>query len=187
VPPGEAGAALEVTAGGPRLSGKSRLALGIVGAVLLLDVLTKLWVVRTFDFHESVPVLGDWVRLTYTHNPGAAFGIHVGEHSRVFFLTLSLVALGVLGLLYRSTAAGDRLRLIALSLVAGGAIGNILDRIRFERGVVDFLDVGIGSFRWPVFNLADMAVSSGAILLLISFYAEDRQARDAATAEREKP
>ena len=65
-----------------------------------------------------------------------------------------------------------------LALVAGGAVGNIVDRIRFERGVVDFLDVGIGAFRWPVFNVADAAVSVGAVLLLVSFYLEERRERD---------
>jgi signal peptidase II len=121
-----------------------------------------------------VPVLGEFFRLTYTHNPGAAFGINIGEHSRVFFLILSLVALIVLGVIYRATPAADRLRLLALALVSAGAVGNIIDRLRFEAGVVDFLDVGLGSHRWPIFNVADMAVSIGAVLLLISFYFEDR-------------
>lgn len=172
--PGEAGAPASVTAVGEGPS-KRVLALTIVAVVLVCDMLTKLWIIQNFSLYESVPVLGEWVRLTYTHNRGAAFGIHVGEHSRLFFLVLSLVALVVLGLLYRGTAATDRLRIGALSLVAGGAVGNIVDRIRYERGVVDFLDVGIGSHRWPVFNVADMAVSTGAILLLVSFYAEGRQ------------
>ncbi len=154
--------------------GKVALAAIVIAIVLGLDIVTKAWAVRSLTLYEPVPVLGDVVRLTYTHNPGAAFGIHVGEHSRVFFLTLSLVALVVLGLIYRSTPAWDRLRLFALALVAGGALGNILDRIRYEAGVVDFLDVGIGATRWPVFNVADMAVSTGAVLLLISFWLEGR-------------
>ena len=87
---------------------------------------------------------------------------------------LSLVALVVLGLIYRSTPARDRLRLLAVALVSAGAIGNIIDRFRFEAGVVDFLDVGIGVHRWPIFNVADMAVSVGAVLLLISFYFEEK-------------
>jgi signal peptidase II len=121
-----------------------------------------------------VPVLGDLFRLTYTHNPGAAFGINIGEQSRLFFLVLSLLALVVLGIIFRSTPASDRVRLVAVALVSGGAIGNIIDRIRFEAGVVDFLDVGIGAHRWPIFNVADMAVSTGAVLLLISFYFEEK-------------
>lgn len=158
--------------------GKGRLLAVVASLVVVLDVITKQWVVSTFALHQSVPVLGDFVRLTYTHNPGAAFGINIGEHSRLFFLVLALLALVVLGVLYRATPAWDRLRLFAIALVAGGAVGNVLDRIRYERGVVDFLDVGVGSTRWPVFNVADMAVTSGAILLLISFYLEGREATD---------
>ncbi|MFQ5888443.1 MAG: signal peptidase II [Gemmatimonadota bacterium] len=174
--PGEGEAALELSAERPLVS-KVALLLVVVGVVLALDVTTKLWIVQNFAPHESEPVLGDFFRLTYTHNRGAAFGINVGEHSRVFFLTLSLVALGVLAIIYRATPAWDRLRLFGVALVSAGAVGNILDRLRYEAGVVDFLDVGIGSNRWPVFNVADMAVSIGAILLLTSFYVEERVAR----------
>ena len=159
--------------------GPSKVAITVtaIAVVLTLDILTKLWVIRTFDLYETTPVLGDFFRFTYTHNRGAAFGIDIGEHSRMFFLVLSLVALGVLGAIYRATPAWDRLRVLALSLVAGGALGNILDRIRFERGVVDFLDFGIGSSRFPVFNIADTAVTIGATLLLISFWLEGRRER----------
>ena len=166
-------------------SGSSRLVITLVtiGVVLILDILTKMWVVNSFTLYESRPVIDGFFRFTYTHNPGAAFGINIGEHSRIFFLVLALVALGVLGTIYRSTPASDRLRVFALSLVAGGAVGNILDRLRFEAGVVDFLDFGIGASRFPVFNIADTAVSIGAILLLISFWLEGRHEAAAAEAD----
>lgn len=147
----------------------------ILLVVLALDIVTKAWIVRTMPMYDRRSVLGDFFRLTYTHNPGAAFGIQIGEHSRIFFLVLSLVALGVLFVIYRGTPSWDRLRIVALSLVAGGALGNILDRIRYERGVVDFLDFGIGDSRFPVFNIADSAVTVGATLLLISFWLEGRR------------
>jgi signal peptidase II len=153
---------------------KTALLLAVVAAVVALDVVTKMWVVQNFTVGEIRLVLGNVLRLTYTHNRGAAFGINVGEHSRLFFLVLSLVALVVLGLIYRATSATDVVRLFAVALVAGGAIGNIIDRLRYAEGVVDFIDVGIGQHRWPIFNVADMAVSSGAILLLISFYFEEK-------------
>lgn len=153
---------------------KTALLAAVVGSVVVLDFVTKMWAMNSLTFGYPVPVIGDFFRLTYTHNPGAAFGINIGEHSRVFFLVLSLVALVVLGLIYRSTPASDRLRLLAVALVSAGAIGNIIDRLRFEAGVVDFLDVGVGSYRWPIFNVADMAVSIGAVLLLISFYFEEK-------------
>ncbi|MFW6084376.1 MAG: signal peptidase II [Gemmatimonadota bacterium] len=165
---------------------KRWLLLGVAGAVLLLDLLTKQWIVQTMIMHETRPVLGEFFRLTYTHNPGAAFGLNIGEHSRLFFLALSLVALGVLGWMYAATPRGDVLRLSALALVCGGATGNILDRVRYEAGVVDFIDVGVGGFRFWIFNVADSAVSVGAVLLLVSFYLEERReqrGRDAVPAD----
>ena len=157
----------------PRVN-KGRLLAGVIGSTLLLDVLTKQWIVTSMVLYEIRPVLGDVLRFNYTHNPGAAFGINIGEHSRIFFLALSLIALVVLGLMYRSTPRRDVLRLAAVALVCGGAIGNILDRLRYEAGVVDFIDIGIGSHRFWIFNVADSAVSVGAVLLLISFYLEEK-------------
>lgn len=160
---------------------KGVLLLAVAGITLLLDVLTKQWIVATLVLYEIRPVFGEFFRLTYTHNPGAAFGINIGEHSRLFFLALSLVALVVLGWMYRITPRRDVLRLASLALVCGGAIGNILDRVRYDAGVVDFIDIGFGSHRFWIFNIADSAVSIGAVLLLISFYLEER--RDARAAE----
>lgn len=156
---------------------KPALALLVLLVVVTLDLATKWWVVNNMGYHETISVIGDVVRLTYTHNPGAAFGINIGEHSRIFFLVLSIVALGVLAAIYRSTPATDRLRLVAVALVGSGAVGNIIDRLRYERGVVDFVDIGIGSHRWWVFNVADSAVTVGAILLLVSFLLEEARER----------
>ena len=147
----------------PGSANKTAFLLAVVGTVVVLDFLTKMWAMSSLTLGYPVPVLGEFFRLTYTHNPGAAFGINVGEHSRIFFLVLSVVALIVLGFIYHSTPVNDRLRLFAIALVSAGAVGNI-----------DFLDVGIGRHRWPIFNVADMAVSIGAVLLLISFYFEDK-------------
>lgn len=160
-----------------REAGKLPLMVSVAGAVLVTDLLTKAWVTSTFALYQSVEVLGEFFRFTYTHNPGAAFGINIGDGSRIFFLVLSLLALGVLVWLYRITPVRDRLRLFAVALATGGALGNIVDRIRYERGVVDFLDVGLGGLRWPVFNVADMAVSVGAVLMVVSIYREERRER----------
>ena len=92
-------------------------------------------------------------------------------------MTLTLIALVALFLIYRTTPRQDVLRLIAVALISAGAIGNILDRLRYEAGVVDFIDVGIGDLRFWTFNVADSAVSVGAVLLLISFWREERRAR----------
>jgi signal peptidase II len=121
-----------------------------------------------------VDLIGEYLRLTYIHNPGAAFGIHVGEYSRIIFLVLSVVALVALAAMYWSTPLKDKVRLTAISLICAGALGNLIDRVRSAQGVVDFIDVGIGDLRWPVFNVADIAVTTGAIFLALSLWQEDR-------------
>jgi signal peptidase II len=159
------------------MRGKLGLYLGVVGFVLVLDLVTKLIAQQVLPPYRPVPVLGDFFRLTYIYNPGAAFGLNVGGASRWIFLVLALVAVVVLFLMYRSTPVQDRLRLWAICLVTGGALGNVIDRIRSPRGVVDFFDFGIGHLRWPVFNIADIAVTCGAILLAVSLWREDAEER----------
>lgn len=163
--------------GGSWASGKIGLLVGILGTVVAFDVATKLMIQRTFRLYQQVDVVGDYVRLTYIYNPGAAFGIHVGDYSRVIFLVLSVVALAALVGMYWTTPAKDRVRLASIALICGGAIGNLIDRVRSEAGVVDFLDVGIGDMRWPVFNVADIAVTTGAIFLALSLWREDQDPR----------
>ncbi len=157
-----------------RASGKFGLYAGVVGGVLVLDIITKLLTQRLLPPYQPVPILGEFFRLTYIYNPGAAFGLHLGENSRYIFLLLALVAVVVLAMMYRGTPATDRARLYAIASVTGGAIGNLIDRVRSTRGVVDFLDFGLGSVRWPVFNVADIAVTVGAILLAISLWREEQ-------------
>lgn len=154
---------------------KIRLFALVVGAVLGVDLVTKLLIQQNLHLYQQVPVIGDYVRLTYIHNPGAAFGIHLGEYSRVIFMALSVVALVALGGMYLATPAEDRVRLMAISLICGGALGNLVDRVRSPQGVVDFLDFGIGNLRWPVFNVADVAVTTGAIFLALSLWREERE------------
>jgi signal peptidase II len=142
-------------------------------ATVLLDLITKLIAEATLLRTPGIPVFGDWFQLRLVYNQGAAFGLHVGPYSRWIFFTVALIAVFVLTRMSRSSPVGDRFRQLALGLVAGGAIGNLIDRIRSPRGVVDFLDVGVGSLRWPTFNVADIAVSCGAIALAISLWRED--------------
>ena len=150
----------------------------IVAAVVGLDVITKLWIQRSLRLYEQIEIVGDYLRLTYIYNPGAAFGIHVGEYSRIVFLVLTLVALVALIAMYWTTPSSDRIRLYSIALICGGALGNLIDRVRSARGVVDFLDVGIGAMRWPVFNVADMAVTVGAVLLALSLWSEETAPRE---------
>jgi len=140
---------------------------------VVLDLITKLIAEATLLRTPGVSVFGDWFQLRLVYNPGAAFGLHVGPHSRWIFFTIALIAVVVLTRMSRSSPVGDRFRQLALGLVAGGAVGNLIDRLRSPRGVVDFLDVGVGLHRWPTFNVADIAVSCGAIALAVSLWRED--------------
>ena len=149
----------------------------VLAFVTTLDVVTKGYAERLLG-PQRIPhdVLGSWVRLTLVYNPGAAFGLNLGAQSRWIFTVLTLVALVILGRLYGATRGGDTPRVLALAFVCAGAIGNLIDRLRSGLGVVDFIDIGFGDSRWPTFNVADMAVSIGAVLLAWVLWQEDRAA-----------
>ena len=134
--------------------------------ILILDQVTKVVVDRTMDLYQSIPVLGDFFRLTYIHNAGAAFGLNIG--SPLVHTIFSLAALGVLVWLWRTAPPGALLLRYALVVVLGGAVGNIIDRVRLGK-VIDFFDFGLGDLRWPVFNVADSAVTVGIFLLIIAY------------------
>ncbi len=154
----------------------------IATAVVLFDALTKVIAVdRLTPAYVPHPVLGEWFRLTLVYNPGAAFGLHLGPYSRWIFMALTVVATVLMWRLFRTGPADAKWRSWALALVTGGALGNLVDRVRSPRGVVDFLDVGVGAWRWPTFNVADIAVSSGAIILAVVLWNEEE---DRVAAER---
>ncbi len=157
--------------------------------VVFADVITKAIAVAALA-PALIPhsVIGEFARLTLVYNRGAAFGIHVGPYSRPIFTVLTIGALAILWRLYRATEPTDRKRVVALALVSAGAIGNLIDRIRSSRGVVDFIDLGTASWRWPTFNIADIAVTTGAALLATVLWQEDRAAaREAAAARTGTP
>jgi signal peptidase II len=139
----------------------------ITATILVLDQLTKYLVVQRFRLHESVRVIPGFFDLTYVRNPGAAFGFLAGAPGMwrsIFFITVSIVALAVIVALVRQTR--DRLPLIAFALIGGGAVGNLIDRVRFGE-VVDFIDWYYRTFHWPTFNIADSAITLGVGLLAI--------------------
>lgn len=168
---------------------KALVFLLIFPVILALDLATKSWALDTLMV-ESRELFGGLVPLTLAFNKGAAFGMSIGEDSRWFFIPVTIVALVLLGVLYKQADKRDYLRLVSVSLVVSGAMGNLYDRVRWDRGVVDFLgpiDLPIfGPF--PIFNVADMAITCGAILLAISFWIEERQeaAREAAAKAAEQ-
>lgn len=164
-----------------------RLFWGTAVAVVLADFVTKLLAESFLARRLPLQVLGDFVQLRLVYNEGAAFGLHVGDNSRWIFLGLAVVALFVLGSLVRGTRPGDRFRLLSLALVCGGAVGNLVDRIRSSQGVVDFVDIGIGAWRWPTFNVADSAITIGAIALGLSLWQEGRAQQRAKEARAAEP
>jgi signal peptidase II len=156
--------------------------------VVVADLVTKLLAESLLARHLPVQVIGDYVQLRLVYNQCAAFGLCLGgpEYSRWIFFGLAIVALLVLRSMVLSTRPGDRFRIVSLALVCAGAVGNLVDRIRSAQGVVDFVDVGIGSTRWPTFNVADSAITVGAIALAVSLWLEGRaqeRAKEAGAAQ----
>jgi signal peptidase II len=143
-------------------------------SVITLDVITKELAVRYLSPpHIPHSIIGDVVRFTLAYNPGAAFSMSLGEKSRYIFGGFALIALVILWRLYRSSAPREHARVFALALCWGGAAGNLIDRFRARASVVDFIDIGVGNVRFWTFNVADSAVTIGAILLALVLWRED--------------
>ena len=158
----------------------------IIPTVLILDFITKRWALTALDAGNRLEILGGWVPLTLAFNRGAAFGISVGEDSRWFFVPITILALVLLLVLLRQAEKRDWLRLVSISMVVAGALGNLYDRVRWSRGVVDFIGpIDLGLMDWPIFNVADMSITGGAVLLAISFWREEQRERIAAMAVEE--
>jgi signal peptidase II len=158
---------------------------GIVLPVLVLDVLTKWWALAALEPGHTHRLLG--MPITLAFNTGAAFSIGAGpEAARWFFIVFKVVALGVIWHLARTARPGDWLRLAGLGLLAAGTLGNLVDRVRWAGGVVDFIGpVNLGFMYWPIFNIADSAITCSVALLAVSFWREDaRQAARATQAGR---
>jgi signal peptidase II len=158
-------------------SARNRLFWTTAIVVIILDQLTKEWAVRALQPpHIPHEILGDFLRFTLAFNKGAAFSMSVGEHSRWIFGTFAMIALVILWRLFRGSRDGEIMRVLALALAFGGAAGNLIDRFRPRASVVDFIDIGLGNVRFWTFNLADTAVTFGAIMLAIVLWKEDTAA-----------
>src|ERR1700694_4662782 len=134
--------------------------------IVLVDVATKRFAVSQLA-PPYVPrdVIGDFLRFTLAFNSGGAMSLSLGPSSRWWFTLLSLATLVVLAYMYKQSSPNDRIQLASLALICGGAVGNLIDRVRSQRGVVDFIDIGIGTHRFWTFNIADMAVTIGTATL----------------------
>lgn len=151
---------------------------GLVGAgILALDQVTKFAVQQGMALHQSFPLLGEVVQLTYIRNPGAAFGITFG--GRWIYLVLSVIACAVMIYYYFRLPSVERWGRYAMTGILGGALGNLVDRAIYGE-VTDFIDIGVGAYRWPVFNVADSAITIGIILLFTRLSAINRILNDEA-------
>jgi signal peptidase II len=152
------------------------LALITLGTVWL-DQATKASIMQAMRLHESVPIIPNFFSLTYIRNPGAAFGILATSSTGfrlLFFAFTSLFALVLLGTIFFRLQQDDWMGQISIAGILGGAVGNLLDRVRLGE-VIDFLDFYVNGYHWPAFNVADAAISVGVFFLILRFALEKKQ------------
>jgi signal peptidase II len=140
--------------------------------VVLADQITKLMISRGFEPGQSVSIIGDTIRITFVTNTGAAFGMMRGGSTILLVFSVAVIIGVTIWLLrLKDPPAAKK---VALALILGGALGNLVDRARLGR-VVDFIDIGYGSIRWPAFNVADTSITAGALLLALAIFLEGRR------------
>ena len=144
---------------------------------VVLDQVTKAQIMETMRLHESIPIIPDFFSLTYIRNPGAAFGLLASSGTMfrlIFFAVTSLFAVGLLGMIFFRLRPDDWIGQISIAAIFGGAIGNLLDRVRYGE-VIDFLDFYVERYHWPAFNVADAAISVGVFFLILHFALEKKE------------
>jgi signal peptidase II len=141
-------------------------------AVVLLDQFLKAYVGATMNLHESIPIIEGYFNITYVKNPGAAFGFLANsapEFRSLFLISVTVIAIVLILYFISKNTAKEVFLTFSLSLIFGGAVGNLIDRIRFGE-VTDYLDFYISSYHWPAFNVADSAISLGALVLVVEIF-----------------
>ena len=143
----------------------------IAGIVIILDQITKAIILHFIPLHHSISVIPGFFSITHIENPGGAFGFMANQSSALrslIFLFFSSLAICLIFYFYKKTPEKYSLLAMGLALIFGGAIGNLIDRIRFWK-VVDFLDFYVGDLHWPAFNIADSAISIGMAIFVYHF------------------
>ncbi len=138
--------------------------------IVFLDRFSKNWIVGSYYYGESEPIIGNFLRFTYIRNPNGVFGIHIGGRN----VSLILTIIAFLLVIYLFIISHHTLFSLSLSFIIGGAMGNLWDRFIYKE-VVDFIDMGIGHYRWFTFNIADSFVVIGIILALIFYIMDSRR------------
>lgn len=140
-----------------------------VGVILLLDQITKSFVMLNMTLGDSITVIDGFFNITYIRNPGAAFGFLADSSPAfrsIFFIGIAIMAIIMILYLVKKISDEKLLLSFCLSLILSGAVGNLIDRVRFGE-VIDFLDFYLFSYHWPAFNIADSAITVGAIILVL--------------------
>ena len=135
----------------------------ISAVIVVLDQITKTIILNSLELYHSIKIIPGFFNITHIHNPGGAFGFLANQSSAVrviVFLFVSILALGFILYFYHKTPETHKMLATGFALIFGGAIGNLIDRVRFGT-VVDFLDVYIKNLHWPAFNIADSAITIG--------------------------
>jgi len=148
--------------------------------IVLIDLITKKIVKSTFSYGESVKIIGNFLRFTYIENPGIAFGLFADHHPLKNLILFIIAIFAIFFIIFTFKNSKTRFQRISLSIILGGALGNVLERLFgyiiyfgdfkiFYGKVVDFIDIGIGELRWPYFNIADSSITIGVIMLMIYY------------------
>jgi signal peptidase II len=143
-----------------------------LAAVVLLDQFLKAYIGGSMNLHESIPVIEGYFNITYVKNPGAAFGFLANsapEFRSLFLISVTVIAIVLILYFISKSTEKEVFLTFSLSLILGGAVGNLIDRIRFGE-VTDYLDFYISSYHWPAFNVADSAISLGALVLVVEIF-----------------
>ncbi|MGZ6236669.1 MAG: signal peptidase II [Syntrophales bacterium] len=143
-----------------------------VVAVVFLDLITKAYIDSHMSLHESVVVIGGFLNITYVRNPGAAFSFLASASPgfrSVFFLAVTVLAIILVFYYIAKSKTEEPFMIFALSLILSGALGNFVDRVRLGE-VIDFIDVHLGDYHWPAFNVADSAITVGAFIMLFALF-----------------
>ena len=159
------------------LKKKYLILLATVAVAVLLDFITKAYIDSNMSLHESVVVIGGLLNITYVRNPGAAFSFLASASPgfrSVFFLTVTILSIVLVLYYIAKSRTEEPLMIFALSLILSGALGNFIDRVRMGE-VIDFIDVHLGAYHWPAFNVADSAITVGACIMLFALFKRPKE------------
>jgi signal peptidase II len=141
----------------------------IGGCVVIADQITKLLILNYLPFNHNIPVIAGFFNIVHIHNPGGAFGLLASlsaDLRAIIFLFISSLAVGLIFYFYKKTPQSHPWLAAGFALIFGGAIGNLIDRLR-SGFVIDFLDFYIAKYHWPAFNIADSAITVGIVIFVI--------------------